>query len=340
MLVSLYMIAYNEEKCLPDILSDILAQTYPKADTELVITDNCSTDNTYGMLMDFREKHLSEYRDIKIIKNDSRIIPSGLNRCLENASGDILMRTDAHATISPDFIEETVACLEGKYTGEREFACGGVRPTYTAEGDGMGRMLLSAEESRFGASAASYRGNPERCYVDTVFQAAYRREVIESVGKYDERLWRTEDNNYNYRVRQAGYRICFEPRIRSKQQIRSSLKKMLRQKNQNGYWVGYTLGVCPGCVSTFHMVPLAFLLAVIATGISAVLGFGIFAAMLWATYGLCNVAFTIKAILDTEDPSAHMLLLPIVFLLMHICYGAGTAAGIFKMIWHKLKKII
>lgn len=334
------MIAYNEEKCLSDILSDILAQTYPKSDTELVITDNASTDSTYDMLCAFRDEHLSEYRDIKIIKNDSRIIPHGLNKCLENASGDILLRTDAHASISPDFIEENVACLEGRYTGTVEYACGGVRPTYSAEGDGMGRMLLSAEESRFGASAASYRGAPERCYVNTVFQAGYRREVIEAVGSYDERLWRTEDNNYNYRVRKAGYKICFEPRIKSKQQIRSSLSRMLKQKNQNGYWVGYTLGICPGCVSPFHMVPLAFLLANIACAVLALSGHGIFGAVMWALYGICSIAFTVKAIIDAKEPSAHMLLLPLVFFLMHVCYGVGTVAGIAKMIWHKLKRII
>lgn len=337
MLVSIYMIAYNEEQTIGSILADILAQTYSHADTEIVITDNNSTDGTYGALCDFRDKYIGEYRDIKILQNDSKIIPKGLNKCLDNTSGDIIVRADAHSSLDPTFVEETVACLEGTHTGIKEYACGGMRPTYAPDDSGKSVLLLAAEESRFGASAANYRGTPCRCYVNTIFHAAYRREVVEKVGHYDERLWRTEDNNYNYRVREAGYRICFEPRIKSGQQIRDSVSKMLKQKNQNGWWIGYTLGVCPKCLGVFHFVPFAFLTAVVLTSVMAAFGLGIFSALLWGAYGICNIAFSAKAIIDSKKFRAHLLLLPFLFFLMHICYGAGTYAGIFKMLTSKKK---
>ena len=182
---------------------------------------------------------------------------------------------------------------------------------------------------------ASYRGSSERCYVDSVFHAAYRREVVDAVGHFNESLVRTEDNEYNRRVQEAGYRICFEPRIKSAQQIRETLPKMLKQKNQNGYWIGYTLGKCPKCVSKFHLVPLVFLLSVIVTSVLAFFGAGLFSALLWGAYGLCDIVFTAKAIIDAPKFRAHLLLLPLVFLLMHICYGAGTIGGIFKMLTGK-----
>jgi len=312
-------------------------QTYPHKDTEIVITDNNSTDGTYSALCAFKEKYIGEYRDIKILQNDTKIIPKGLNKCLDNVTGDIIVRADAHSSLDPTFVEETVACLEGTNTGIKEYACGGMRPTYAPDDSGMSVLLLAAEESRFGASAANYRGTPGRCYVNTIFHAAYRREVVQKVGHYDERLWRTEDNNYNYRVREAGYKICFEPRIKSGQQIRSSIKKMLKQKNQNGWWIGYTLGVCPKCLGVFHFVPFAFLTAAVLTTVMAAFGLGIFSALLWGAYGICNIAFSAKAIIDAKKFRAHLLLLPFVFLLMHICYGAGTYAGIFKMLTEKKK---
>ncbi len=71
-------------------------------------------------------------------------------------------------------------------------------------------------------------------YVSSAFHAMFRREVIERVGLYDERLARTEDNDYFYRVREAGYKIRFDVRIQSKQIARSSLKRMLKQKYGNG----------------------------------------------------------------------------------------------------------
>ena len=329
------MVAFNEEKTLSGILSDITAQSYPHSDTELLLIDNNSTDKTYEILCRFRDENIADYHDIIILQNTTSVLSAGLNRGLDVYTGDVFVRIDAHASLSVDFIEETVACLEGTHTGIREYVCGGMRPTYTPNSDGMSQMLRSAEESHFGASAASYRGTPARCYVDTAFHAAYRREVIDCVGKYDERLWRTEDNNYNWRVRQAGYRICFEPRIKSRQQIRSSLSKMLSQKYSNGYWIGYTLGISPECLSLFHFVPCAFVLASIACLALSFFGLGIFGALMWGLYALCSVIFSIKAIINAKHPHLHYLLLPLVFFLMHVCYGTGTIVGIFKLLCRK-----
>ncbi len=339
MLVSIYMVAYNEEKNLGDIFSDILKQTYPHEDTELVFVDNLSTDSTYEVFLRFKQEHISEYRDIKVLKNEkNKIIPCGLNIAMDAYEGDIFLRVDAHASLDAHFVEETVACLEGTHTGIKEYACGGMRPTYPADDSGMSCLLLAAEESRFGASSATYRGTPERCYVKSIFHAGYRREVVDAVGHYNEKLLRTEDNEYNFRVGEAGYRICFEPRIKSAQQIRSSLPKMLRQKYQNGYWIGYTLGHCPKCLSLFHFVPAAFVGAAVFTGVLSCFGFGILAALMWTAYGICNISFSAKAIIDSKRFCPHLLLLPFIFLLMHVCYGAGTYVGVFKMLLDKFKK--
>ena len=62
----------------------------------------------------------------------------------------------------------------------------------------------------------------------------------------------------HYRIRKAGYKICFNPDIISYQNIRNSWCGMLKQKYGNGHWIGLTLGVCPGCFSIHHFVPLAF----------------------------------------------------------------------------------
>ena len=58
----------------------------------------------------------------------------------------------------------------------------------------------------------------------------YRKEVFEKVGLADERLLRTEDNEFHYRVRKAGYDIIFNPEIESYQYIRPTFTKMIQQK--------------------------------------------------------------------------------------------------------------
>ena len=335
MLISVCMVAYNEEKNLLSIFSDILNQDYPKKKTELIFVDNASEDATADVLLEFCREHTDEYYGIKVLKNDTKVLPSGLNLGLRSFSGDAFVRIDAHASLAPDFLTETVACLCGTHSGEAEYACGGVRPTYTTQTDGISETLFIAEQSKFGASAAGYRGDMPRCYVSGVFHAAYRREVVERVGLFNEKLVRTEDNEYNYRVRKAGYRICFEPRIRSKQQIRSSFKKMLRQKYQNGYWIGYTLGHCPGCLSVMHFVPFAFLSAVIGCAVLSLFGLGFLGALMWGAYALCSILFSAKAMIEALRFRAPMLLLPLVFLAIHLCYGAGTYIGLIKLLFDR-----
>ncbi len=339
MLVSVCIVAYNEAHSLPSIFKDLLNQTYSHKKTELVFIDNCSNDSTYNVLCNFAEKNKESFYGIKVLKSEKgHVLSAGLNLAIDNYEGEVYIRVDAHASLDSRFIEETVACLEGRDGHGIENVCGGMRPTYATKDNGMSSLLLVAEQSRFGASVASYRDGQKREYTDSVFHAAYRREVIDTVGYFNEKLFRTEDNEYNRRVEEKGYKICFEPKIKSSQQIRESLPKMLKQKYQNGFWIGYTLGICPRCIGKFHLVPLLFLLSVTATSVLGACGIGIFSALLWGAYGLCNIVFTAKAIIDAPKFCLHLLLLPVIFLLMHICYGVGTFVGIVKMLCDKISK--
>lgn len=71
-------------------------------------------------------------------------------------------------------------------------------------------------------------------------------------------------------MRKAGFKLRFCPDIISYQHTRSSLPKMLKQKYGNGYWIGKTSKVCPGCLSVYHFVPWAFVMAIIVTAVASV----------------------------------------------------------------------
>lgn len=53
--VSVVMCTYNGEKYLREQINSILAQTYPLY--ELIIRDDCSTDNTVNILKEYEEKY-------------------------------------------------------------------------------------------------------------------------------------------------------------------------------------------------------------------------------------------------------------------------------------------
>ena len=193
-----------------------------------------------------------------------------------------------------------------------------------------------AEESAFGSSIADYRGSSKKEYVSSAFHAMFRREVIERVGLYDERLARTEDNDYFYRVREAGYKIRFDVRIQSKQIARSSLKRMLKQKYGNGYWIGRTMYVQPKCFRAYHFAPFAFVLGIILLACVGFLrGWAPFVACA-ALYAAVTVVLMLRVAVESPKRNIRMVALPFVFFGIHVSYGVGTLVGLLSGTFKKM----
>lgn len=326
MTVSVAIVAYNEEKSLPQLLRNLEMQDYPHEKTEILLIDSMSCDETWNIMQQFAQEH-QDFKQIRLFRNEKKILPSGCNIALKNYIGDAIVRIDAHASVPADFISRNVRILQ---TGE-EKVCGGRRPNIIDEETGWKRTLLAAEQSMFGSGIASYRAGNRRRYVSSIFHGMYRREVYDKVGLYDERLKRTEDNDMSCRIRQAGYQICYDPSIVSYQYTRSSLKGMLRQKYLNGFWIALTLGVNPACISLFHLVPVAFVLGILLTGVLSIFGIWQLAALMWSAYGLLACAMAVMSAVNSRERSGYFVLLPILFLLLHVSYGVGSLAGLIKM---------
>ncbi len=322
--VSFGVIAYNEERYLPELLGNLLDQTYPKKYTEVILVDSGSSDCTKQIMETFQEKYACEYLSVRVLDNPKKVQPSGWNVVIKNSTADVILRIDAHAKLPADFVEKNMACINSG-----EWVCGGPRENIIDEDTPWKRMLLDAEQSLFGSGFASYRRETdEKKYVSSLFHGAYRCEVFERVGLFNEELIRTEDNEIHYRIRQNGYQICYDPAIKSYYQTRNSLKRMLKQKYQNGFWIGKTLFVCPGCISLFHLVPFGFVVALaVSLGLCC---FGVWwvLATMMAAY-LAFVLFNAGTCLVKTQNKAD-LILPVVYFLMHFMYGAGTVVGIWK----------
>lgn len=325
-IVSICVVAYNEENYLPKLFDDILSQTYPKEKTEIVLVDSASTDGTKAVLESFKRDYENSYHSIVIADNPKKLLAAGCNTAIRASSGDIIVRIDAHAQIPPEFVENNV-----RHHENGEFVTGGARPNIIDGDTPYKRTLLMAESSMFGSSIADYRRNTEKSYVKSIFHGAYRREVYEKSGLYNEALGRTEDNEMSLRIRDNGYKICMCPDIISYQQTRSSLKKMLKQKYGNGYWVARTLKICPRCISIYHLVPFVFLLGIIcAIGLSFVSW--IFPAIYFGLYALVAVLMTVFAIVAEKKRHIVNLILPILFFLLHFSYGFGSLVGFLSLI--------
>lgn len=338
MTVSVCVIAYNEQAVLHGILEDIVKQEYNHENIEVVLVDNNSTDDTLRVMKEFKENQKS-FSDIKVVHNYKTSQASGWNLAIKTSTKDIIIRIDAHASIPADFVGKNVKVIEGG-----EDISGGPRPNILDSSTPFKETLLLAESSMFGSSIAGYRRKHEKMYVNSMFHGAYRREVFDKAGLFNENLGRTEDNEMHYRIREKGYKLCFSPDIVSYQHTRSSLGSMLKQKYANGYWIGLTMGVCPKCLSIYHFVPFAFVCAIILTTLMTVATgsidnviieatIKILTAGMWAAYWLLAIAMGIIAVATAEKSKRNIsnILLPILFFMLHISYGIGTIIGMIKM---------
>ena len=121
MKISFITTIFNEELTIKKFLSSLIAQT--KFPDEIIIVDGGSTDNTLLVVSQFAFP-LSN-KKIKIIqKKGNRSV--GRNEAIKNATGDIIVCTDAGNLLDRDwiknitkpFLNKTIDVVAGYYKGK------------------------------------------------------------------------------------------------------------------------------------------------------------------------------------------------------------------------------
>lgn len=319
--VSVIMPVYNEAAHIEASVRAVLENDFPAARLEVLIVDGMSSDGTRDVV---RELARCDAR-VKLLDNRKRTVPYALNIGLAASRGDVLIRVDGHAEVAPDYIRR---CLE-ELDAHPECGCVGgaiesVGATATAN------AISKAMSSPFGVGNARFRLGGTAGYVDTLAFGAYRREVFERVGRFDEDLTRNQDGEFNFRLRRAGYRIWMSPDIRSRYAVRSSLGKLYRQHYQYGYWKVF-VNRKQGAVANYRqLVPVAFVLALILLALAAawvpVARWAL--VVLLASYSLGAVGF---ALLKTRRAGLLVRMLA-AFALLHIGFGLGYLEGLVRFV--------
>lgn len=129
--------------------------------------------------------------------------------------------------------------------------------------------------SRFGIGGAAFRVSKEAHNTDSVPFGAFPRKIIEKIGGMREDLPRGEDNEYNSRIRKAGYKIFFDPNIISSYFARPTLGASCKQMYANGNSIGYLCYIDREAIGIRHLVPLLF----VVSGL-----FSIIISVLWSPF--------------------------------------------------------
>lgn len=170
----------------------------------------------------------------------------------------------------------------------------------------------------------------EAGYADTAVYGLYKKEIFEQVGYFNEKYVRNQDIELHSRIRAAGGKFFFNPKINCVYYSRNTVKKMVKQAFGNGKWNMVLLKNQNSALRLRHLVPFAFVLFLIATTVLGFLNkyfwfFEIGVLLLHLALGLYAATKKSKNILE-------VLKMPFLFLLLHLSYGAGYLAGIFTKI--------
>jgi succinoglycan biosynthesis protein ExoA len=249
--VSVVIPALNEARYIEACLESVFAQRVD-CGLEVIVVDGCSEDGTAA---------LARAAGARVIQNPHRSIPSALNLGLHAATGDVLIRFDAHAEMLPRYVESCVRALE------EESGAVNVGGWCEVRGSGpWGRALGAALASPLGV------GNPQiwrpprtgdrRREAETVPFGCFPVEAIKAAGEWCERLPANEDFELNHRLRRRGGRILFDPAIRSIYRPRENLADVVHQYWRYGRAKAIVLAAAPESIRLRQLAPLALLTTV------------------------------------------------------------------------------
>jgi succinoglycan biosynthesis protein ExoA len=315
--VSIVVPCYNEEGTIGTLLQAILDQTFPGGQMEVIIADGMSQDGTRGVIDEFQRAHPDLV--VRVVQNPRRTIPSSLNLAMSEARGEFLIRLDAHSIPIPEYVERCVDDLRaGKGTN-----VGGVWNIRPGGAGWMARGIAGAAAHPLGAGDALYRLGAPAGPVDTVPFGAFRREVYEQMGGFDETLLTNEDYEFNLRIRQSGGLVWLDPEIASTYLARSSLRTLAAQYWRYGYWKCRMLLRYPASVKWRQALPPLFVTGLIGLGVMASLWRPAVYA-LGAAIGVYLAAILVGAMhIGARNAGAPVGAAAMALVTMHLAWGGG-----------------
>jgi glycosyltransferase involved in cell wall biosynthesis len=305
--ISVILPVLNEEKYLEDAVKAILSQEYD-GKLEVILAIGPSHDKTAEIAQRLRE---GDSR-VVIVENPSGRTAAGLNLAIAASSYSIIVRVDGHANISKNYCHLVSEILEK--TGAVNV--GGVM---AAEGQTLfERSVARAMRSPLGVGASKFHTGGGAGEVDTVYLGAFRKEALYAIGGFDERFTRAQDWELNFRLRQAGGVIYFDPRLVVTYRPRSSVKALAKQYFEYGRWRRVVSRRHQGTINYRYLAPP---FTVAATFLSLVLGWVV--SPLFFIPALIYSVFILFASVVIGKSAGEVLCLPTILLTMHISWGLG-----------------
>jgi glycosyltransferase involved in cell wall biosynthesis len=305
--VSVVLPILNEERFLSDAIAAILAQKYAGR-LEVILALGPSKDRTNEIAAQLAANDPR----VLLVDNPTGRTAAGLNRAIAKAQYSIICRIDGHAEIADTYIAQAVAQLRatGAVNVGGVMAAVGQNPFENA--------VATAMRSPLGVGGARFHVGGKPGPADTVYLGVFDRAALQRVGGYDERFTRAQDWELNFRLRQAGGIIWFDPELVVTYRPRPNLKTLAKQYFEYGRWRRAVIRSHKGTINYRYLAPPV---AVVLSLLSIAAGF-IFSPIFFLPFG-CYLIGNLVGSIAIGKSWREKLALPAVLATMHFSWGIG-----------------
>ena len=324
--VSILIPVYQERDFIRPCLDSVLNFLLPEdASIEVFVIDGMSTDGTRELIAD---NYAGDPR-IRVIDNPARYQSPGLNKAIDLATGDYIMRLDAHSHYPRNYL---LMCLDTAIRSDADNT-GGIVTTQKRGTTYQAALVQALITHRFGVGNSGFRTDAPEGPADTVPYGFFKRSIFDKVGKFDERLIRAQDYEMNRRIIHKGGSIWRNPRIDIAYYPQPDFKSFIRkQMLLEAPYNAYMWNVAPYSFAPRHAITAVFASGVIG-GLLLSPFFPLVRKVFLAVMALYFVLAIISAIQQAvryREPR-HILFLPLSFFLYHFLHGLGVIGGLLKL---------
>ena len=305
--ISIILPVLNEADHLEESLRSILSQDY-LGDIEIILAIGPSHDGTEKIAQALAQKDSR----IVLVENPSGRTASALNIAIAATKYSIIVRVDGHSQIPKNYLTLVSEILEK--TGAVNV--GGVM-------DAQGRTLFEsgvarAMKSALGVGASRFHTGGAAGEVDTVYLGAFRKEALVAVGCFDERFTRAQDWELNHRLRSAGGKIYFDPRLVVTYRPRSTVLALAKQYFNYGRWRRVVSRTHQGTINYRYLAPP---IAVLGSSLSILMS--LFFSTIFIVPLAIYLSFILLASFRIARSIGEIICMPLILLTMHISWGIG-----------------
>lgn len=238
--VTVIVPVYNDPSGTRTTLDSLATQTHD--DYEVLPVDNASTDDTADVIHEFADDHPNLIRPLE--ETDVQSSYAARNTGIEHAAGDILLFLDADMWVPETWIEDMTGSLESQgfdYLGCAVEVVTSEDPTFPERYEAALAFPVATylEDKQFAPTCA----------------LAVRRDVIDSVGPFDERLVSGGDKEFGRRVHRAGFAQGFTDKTTASHPARTTWGALRTKALRIGRGRAQARRYAPGLVETHPLHP-------------------------------------------------------------------------------------